>query len=264
MPKTRPPITLKQQEILTLLYRYRFLNRTQIQQLLNHKDKRRILSWLKDLREKVYVDWHYDSNDFVAKTKPGIYYLTINGIRYLRSTGDFPAEELRKRYKESTRTQSYIEKCLIIADCCVTLKANTVGDVTYSFCVGADYTDPESDYHFLSEIYPDLYFTKRDGDTEITYLLELFDNSMPRYAVKKRLSEFVDYLVGEEWRDSMQIDEPPIILLAFESTTELLYSKRRIRTLLDGEPDNHHSSFRFSTQEKIEQHCVSGVIWEEL
>lgn len=263
MPKTLPPITPKQQEILTLLYRYRFLNRTQIQQLLNHKDKRRILSWLKDLREKEYVDWHYDPNDFVAKTKPGIYFLALNGIRYLRQAGTFPTEQLRKRYKETSRKQSYIEKCLLVADCCLSLKSNSVRGVKYSHLVESDYIDPESDYNFLDELHPDIFFTKQDGDTAKTYFLELFDINTPRYAVKKRLSEYAEYIIDEEWRDYMQIDEPPIMLLAFESTAELLYSKRRILTLLDGDAEETSSSFRFSTYDKINQQGVDGVIWED-
>ncbi|HEY4963470.1 MAG TPA: hypothetical protein VIH90_02110 [Candidatus Saccharimonadales bacterium] len=36
-----PKITTKQQDILNLLYRYRFLNRIQIQELIGHKDKER-------------------------------------------------------------------------------------------------------------------------------------------------------------------------------------------------------------------------------
>jgi len=68
-----PNITTKQEEILKLLYRYRFLNRIQIQALLNHKDKRRIIAWLSDLRSKGYVEWIY-STDFTEKSKPAIYY----------------------------------------------------------------------------------------------------------------------------------------------------------------------------------------------
>ena len=67
-------ITNKQQEILKLLYKYRFLNRIQIQQLMNHKDKKRVIVWLRDLRKKQYIEWIY-STDFVEKTKPAIYYI---------------------------------------------------------------------------------------------------------------------------------------------------------------------------------------------
>ena len=79
-----PKTTTKQQDILKLLYRYRFVDRIQIQVLMGHKDKRRIGAWLKDLREKHYIEWIY-STDFAEKTKPAIYYLGINGIRLLRT-----------------------------------------------------------------------------------------------------------------------------------------------------------------------------------
>jgi hypothetical protein len=79
-----PKITSKQQDIVELLYRYRFLNRIQIQSFMGHTDKRRVLAWLKDLREKQYVTWIY-STDFTEKTKPAIYYLGLNGIRYLKT-----------------------------------------------------------------------------------------------------------------------------------------------------------------------------------
>jgi len=108
------PITTKQQDILKLLYRYRFLNRIQIQALMGHKNNRRIAEWLKDLRDKKYVEWIYDGDNFVEKTKPAIYYLGLNGIRCLRTTDEFPPEELRKRYKESSRKQDFIDRCLLI------------------------------------------------------------------------------------------------------------------------------------------------------
>ena len=45
-----PKLTPKQQNILVLLYQYRFLNRIQIQTLMGHKDYRRINAWLADGR----------------------------------------------------------------------------------------------------------------------------------------------------------------------------------------------------------------------
>ena len=69
-----PKLTKKQQEILRLLYNFRFLNRIQIQALLKHKDPKTINLWLRDLRAKGYVEWIY-STHFAEKTKPAIYYL---------------------------------------------------------------------------------------------------------------------------------------------------------------------------------------------
>ena len=58
---------------------------------MNHKYYKRINVSLKDLREKHYVEWIY-STHFAEKTKPAVYYLGINGIRILKTTGDYSIE----------------------------------------------------------------------------------------------------------------------------------------------------------------------------
>ena len=67
-------ITTKQTKILKLLYTYRFLTRPQLQKLLNHKDKRQIISWLKDLRDNEFIDWIYDADEFMGY----VYFLSLN------------------------------------------------------------------------------------------------------------------------------------------------------------------------------------------
>ena len=64
-----PGVTKKQKEIVELVYKHRFINRIQIQTLLGHKDYKTINLWLKDLKEKQYVEWIY-STHFAEKTKP--------------------------------------------------------------------------------------------------------------------------------------------------------------------------------------------------
>ncbi|PIP30328.1 hypothetical protein COZ22_02660 [bacterium (Candidatus Howlettbacteria) CG_4_10_14_3_um_filter_37_10] len=107
-------ITKKQQEILILLYRFRFLNRIQIQAFLKHKNKKTINVWLNDLREKEYVERIY-SNTFGENTKPAIYYLSLNGIRFLKTT-DIEPEALKKFYYERIRTETFIERSILLGD----------------------------------------------------------------------------------------------------------------------------------------------------
>lgn len=256
-----PSITPKQQAILKLLYKHRFLNRIQIQQLLKHKDKRRIISWLKDLREKQYVDWHYNSTDFISKSQPGIYYLSLNGIRYLRSLNQYPNEELRKRYKEPTRTQAFINHCLLIADCCIALQNKSNDELKYGCVLPADYVDPDSKYHFLDEIKPHLFFSKHQGNKTTNYLLEDFEQMLPRYQLRKRLKDYVDYLANEDWEDTL--DEAPIILFVLPNTAELLYVKRRVRKLLEDEYIED-ASIRVTTTEKLKAQGITSMIWEEV
>lgn len=262
---TLPSITTKQQEILKQIYKYRFLNRTQIQALLKHKDKRRIISWLKDLREKQYVGWRYDATNFISKSQPAIYYLSINGIRYLRETGECPSEGLRKRYKEPNRTQAFIERCLLIADCCIALQVKSNDQLQYSWTLPADYADPDYEYSFLNGLKPHLRFIKEDSEQTTRYLLEVFDPLMPRYAIRKRIKDYVEYLASGDWQNQTGYDDTPIILIACPTVADLLYAKRRAKKEIeDNDMDYDEASrIRFATIEKIKQVGVVAKIWEE-
>lgn len=256
MTNQLPPLTTKQQEILKLLYKYRFLNRIQIQALLKHKDKRRIISWLKDLREKEYVDWHYNTTDFIAKSQPGIYYLSLNGIRYLRGLNEYPTEELRKRYKEPTRTQGFINHCLLIADCTIALQNKSSGNVTYTIVLRADYADPDNKYHYLNELKAHLYFEKQQGTTTTSYLLESIELTLPRYQLRKRIKEYVEYLA--DYSDT----NPPIALFICPTTADLLYVKRRVKKLHEEESDED-THIRVTTLDKVQTSGVTSMIWED-
>jgi len=266
MTNQLPPLTTKQQAILKLLYKYRFLNRIQIQKLLKHKDKRRIISWLKDLRDKEYVDWHYDKTNFIAKSQPGIYYLALNGIRYLRSLNQYPNEELRKRYKEPTRTLSFIDRCLLIADCAITLQHKSNDDISYIAVLPADYADPNSEYNFLDELKPHLWFVKQKDEQTTSYLLEVLDLLMPRYAVRKRIKDYAEYLASGDLQEETGQDEPPITLIACPTVADLMYAKRRAKKESEDNDlsEDEASRMRFTTIEKIKELGVTARIWEEV
>jgi hypothetical protein len=84
--------------------------------MLKHKDKKTINLWLKDLREKEYINWIYNKDHFAEKIKPAIYYLGINGIRHFGNLDFHPDEEIRKRYREHERSQTFINRCLPFID----------------------------------------------------------------------------------------------------------------------------------------------------
>ena len=267
-------ITSKQEEILVMLYTYRYLDRIQLQQALNHKDKHRVLAWLKDLREKHYVEWIY-STDFLEKTKPAIYYLGLNGVRYLKTlewdddTPIYPLEELRKRYKDNNRSRTFTDHSLLVASCCIALKVANKGKTDragYSWIPEAEYIDPDHDYHFLADheiLRPNLCIVKRNSRGEVTanYLLEIFDASLPRYRMRYRLKNYVTYLDDREWEAD---DVQPIILLVCPTITELIYAKRATKKLIDDTyAEEGELRMRFTTTETLKQEGVMAKIWEE-
>ncbi len=297
---TLPKLTKKQQEILRLLYKFRFLNRIQIQAFLGHKDPKTINMWLRDLRSKGYVEWIY-STHFAEKTKPAIYYLNLNGVRYLRTLtitnkdGDdgetvvspyYPPEELRKRYKEPTRSQTFIDRCVLIADCALALEREDAANeargkkLRYYYQTEADYLLERSYYHFVLDIddgliQPQLIFCQdklgEQEETIISYILEVFDPTLPRYRMKKRLGDYVKFLdeEGSEWQDETSTEQLPIVLFVCPRMSDLIYAKRRTRGLIaktwewEGD-DVERPRVRFTTVEKLKQSGVLGKeIWEQ-
>lgn len=273
-----PKITSKQQEILTLLYRFRFITRKQIQILLGHADKRRIGAWLKELREQQFIDWFYDSNDPNERSTPAVYFLAVNGIRFLRKLGEYPEDSLRKRYKDATRQQDFITRCLLLVDCIIHLEGRNKSDdeVSYTYALEADYTDPDNDYNFLAAsefIHPDLVFTKEaetdEGHITQTYFVQFLDLTMPRYMVKKKLKACVEYFDSEEpedWQRQTGEEELPIILIACPTLAELIYAKRYTTKQLEEHElqDREDVRIRFATTLQVKRQEATGLIWEEV
>lgn len=261
-----PTITTRQQDILKLLYTYRFLDRKQIQALLGHKNKKHAIVWLKDLREKQYVEWIYSTDNLAEKTKPAVYYIGINGVRWLKSTGEHPASELRKRYTENKRSEGFVRHAMFIADICIDLQHRNDPGVSYTWQTRAMYAAPASEYHFLhaeEAVYPDLCLTKQARGTTKTYLLEYLDSTLPRYRVRYRLKQYVEYIRLGDWERATGDAASPTVLFIVPTVAELLYAKRRTRKLLEPIADGEHIVIKFATLAEVKEQGVMAEIWEE-
>jgi hypothetical protein len=153
-----------------------------------------------------------------------------------------------------------------MADCCITLKAKSNGDLNYSWVLPADYAEPNSKYGFLDELKPHLCFIKQNDEQATGYLLEVLDPHMPRYAVRKRVKDYVEYLRSDDWQGEAEYSEPPTILIACPTVADLIYTKRRAKKEFeDYEVDeNERSYIRFVTVEKVKQLGLTARIWEEV
>lgn len=127
--KELPIITKKQEEIVGLIYRFRFINRKQLQRYLLHKDARRINEWLRDLVKKNYLGRIW-TNKILENTKPAIYYLNNNGIIWVRYNGgeEYGREEsldikyLKKFYEDKHASETFINHSVSIFEFYLQLK----------------------------------------------------------------------------------------------------------------------------------------------
>jgi hypothetical protein len=274
-----PKITMRQKDILNLLYEHRFLNRIQIQTLFGHKDAKNTNLWLKDLREKHYIEWIY-STHFAEKTKPAVYYLSINGIRRFRQIG-IHKDHILKYYRESGRSQAFIDRCILLADACIALKK-----VNQSFTLDRKaqkddfwfHYDTEAGlaedgyYEFLhdTDIHPSLCYTKFGYDDEweeitlASYTVEVFDPTVPRYSMRKKLKDYVKFFDSDEWQDEMEEDNPPIALFICQTKADMIYCKRATRKLLEDAWDAEKIHMRFTTTDSVKKQGFRARIWEEV
>ncbi len=267
-------ITPKQKQILQYLYKYKFLDRKQIQQFLDHKYHKRINDWLKDLNQKEYINRIY-SNKFGENTKPAIYYLALNGIRHLKEQNEYPIEILRKFYRLKDRSNDFIEKCILIAQMVLDLKTaadkshdkKEESELSYLIATPVDLANPDYRFNFLTEYKVDLVVkrlkTKKSGKrTNSTYfLLTIIAPTLPRYSIRHQVKKFIELYNGYEWDD---INETfPTIMVICPTIATMIYTKRMTRKLLEDEDNPKDLHIQFAMVEKVKEFGVTGDIWEK-
>ena len=268
-------ITPKQEQILKYLYKYKFLDRKQIQAFLNHKYHKRINDWLKDLNQKEYISRIY-SNKFGENTKPAIYYLALNGIRFLKAQDEYPIEVLRKFYRLKDRSNDFIEKCILIGQMVLDLKTaagkshdkKEENELSYLIAAPTDLANPDYRFNFLIEYKVDLVVKrlkkKKTGQrSNSTYfLLTIIAPTLPRYSIRHQVKKFIELYNGYEWDD---INETfPTIMVICPTLATMIYTKRMTRKLLEDEDNPKDLHINFTITDKLKEHSVIGNIWESV
>jgi hypothetical protein len=171
---TLSKLTHQQQEIIRQQYKYRFLNSTQIQKFLNHKSKGKINDWLPDLVKKEYLQRIYDPSTFSGKNHPAVFYLGINGIRWLKNQDGYDPIVLQKLYRDKNRSDTFISTCQLVADMCLDLKNQTTDKLSFEWATENEYTSSKSLFYFsgmLSELHPPFIFKRNKNNKTSYYVL---------------------------------------------------------------------------------------------
>lgn len=204
MPQTITKLTPKEEEILTLLYRYRFLTRDHIQSMLGHKHHSRILEWLNTLTEQKYINRFYDKS---FTNDPAIYCLDKLGRKYLKSK-NVKLEPLSRVWREAKYSDQFRKHCLFVADIYFSLLAfSKKANSSLHFYTK---TDMHGMKHLI-EPKPDAYFALKSKNTK-RYFLDVFGDIAP-LALRKRVKQYLEYYHSDEWQDHSDKPFPEIILI---------------------------------------------------
>ena len=111
----------RQEEIITYLYRFRFLTRFQLQSLMQQKYYSRLVIWLNDLTKNNYIKRFYYHN---LTNSPAIYSIDNQGRKYLKDNSErlkIKTKSLDKVWRDEKLTTQFRFHCLTLADVYVSL-----------------------------------------------------------------------------------------------------------------------------------------------
>lgn len=228
-----PKLKQRQTEILHLLYTYRFLNRTQIQTFLHHKQFNRIIIWLNDLTKQNYIQRQYDQK--FAPSTPAIYSLGTNGRKYLKQTNDKKIHKavLDRVWRESKLTESFKARCIFLADTHLSLLSLTgKTKAALHFYTQTDLYGME--YMILEN--PDAYFSIEEASGSIKrYFLDVFGDVRPAI-LRGRVRQYIAYHDKNYWQDHTDKPFPEIILICPTTTLKnhlFYYIQKKLESASD-------------------------------
>lgn len=203
-------LTDRQHEILILIYRFRFLNRLQIQTLLNHKQFNRIIIWLNELTENNYLIRYYSKSQ---ATIPAIYSLGPAGRKYLRKypTEQVKTELLDRVWREKTTSAQFKSHCQLVAD--IYLSLITLSKLTKTKLSFFSKTDLHG-MKYLIQPSPDAYFSLEETDGYIKrYFLEIIDDYASTDKLVQLILRYFTYYSKQYWQNHTDKPFPEIIFI---------------------------------------------------
>lgn len=191
-----PKITPSQIQIIKDIYKFRFITSNQFQKLFNHKDNKLIKEWLRDLRNKKYIDMDYKREDININRQPAKYFLTTVGRKLLKGQEGFDTTMLNKVYKEKTRKSVFKDHCLEVVDMYIFFRSHREPGYELIF-----FTPPNlTKYEYFPKTNFDAYFALRKKKKFRRFLLHVFNGSEPAWVVRRTIRQYIKYYDEGFWQ----------------------------------------------------------------
>jgi len=254
---TLPDTTNKHKELLYYLYRFRFLHTKHFQKLCNHKDPHRVKEWLSYLTNNGFITMDYSRKTVAASQQPAIYSLAPKARHILKENKKCEIAVLQRIYKEKTRTERFIKKCLFIADMYLFFLAQKKQDEELSFFTESMLTT----YDFFPEELPSAYIVVKKGVKTRRYFLEVFDALTSLGRIRYKFRSYLEYRESGEWEANAGGEKFPALLFVFPSERIKKHIAHYAKAIFEKEYEEKLHLF-LTTQERI--HLENKLIWEKV
>lgn len=247
-------LTKRECEIIELIYRFRFLNRIQIQEMMDHKSHGQINFWLRDLTAKKYIGRIWNSR-WRENTKPGVYFLGPKGVDYILKFIDFDNKYLKKYYKEDKRSFITVDHSLWCANFYLMVKRQiNYKEKSLVYLSENDLLNKE----FQKDVRADGYIKFKSNDELVEFFIEIDLETESRATFKKKVAKYLDYYQLKNWRRYFN-RFPTILVVCFEEERFRKLKTDSEEMLL--EKNFPEVIFQFTVFKKIENEGINGDIW---
>lgn len=239
-------LTLPQNELLKLLYKFRYANS---QLLATHRNKSTtaINKTLTILLNRKFIGRNYNQNYKLAG-RGAEYYLINAGIRYLRETYHLNEAVLHAMYKNKSIGQPFVQKCLLIYETYIKLQKQYGNKFT--ILTRSEIADSEG----FPEPLPDLYFYSESQD----YLLDIFSDNL-FYLIKKRIDQLIEHHESGDWPEKIH----PTLLLVFSDSRTELKAQAYIEKVKDNNYIEDEDIQMLTTTLKAMLESTTAAIWSD-
>jgi hypothetical protein len=241
---THRPINSHQFQLLTTLYKFRFITAQLIASSQQAKHKRVIAIRLKILVDQGYIGMNYESS-YRLQGKPASYYLLPKAIQVLRKQAFADSNVLKRAYYDKNQDDTHIQHRLNVFKAYVYIKQYYPKQFQF-------YSKSElASWKHIPKDITDAYLKRNDGsmahfvneDSEVLpagYFLSFYDATAPFWRHRNSIKRYIAYAESDSWQKATKQDFPTVLMIC--ETKEL---EQRMQGLIERELDTTGALIKF-------------------
>lgn len=253
--KTTISLNPKQQDLLKLIAKYRFVTIANVQAFYDLKSRGGVHEKLSVLIKSGYLALRYDKG-YKFRYRAGSYYLTPKGLRAIQELAPYITDgTIRNAYADKNASEQLLDASSKVFELAQTFTRLYPNMKTFT-------QRQLSGFDYFPKPLPDLYIAhiKEDGTTRY-FLYHLRDGKRYDVAVNSRVRQIISYLESGRYAESE--NEFPTILFVCDSPAIERLAGRITRSLLNKSYESM-LTYTTSTGALLQQKTSDEAIWTSL
>lgn len=253
--KTTVSLNPKQQDLLELIAKYRFITIANVQTFYGLKSRGGVHEKLSVLVKSGHLAFRYD-RDYKFRYRAGSYYLTPKGLRAIQDSTPYITDAtIRGAYADKNASEQLLDASNTVFE--------MVQNLTRLYPGMKAFTPRQlSGFDYFPKPLPDLYLAHiKEDETNRYFLYHLRDGKRYDVAVNARARQLIAYVESNQYAESG--NDFPVVLFVCDTPAIERLAGRLTRSLLNKSYESM-SVYTSSTGALLQQQTTDEAIWSSL